>query len=87
MCAISQGRVDQESREKLRDLWFPRPEKVKLRGVGKSLYAYRVGEGSNKGLSKKQFEVCYRHRWQQEAEGYKALDNGSVACCASQAKI
>ncbi len=60
MCAISQRRVDRESREKLRDL--------------KSLYAYRVGEGrdkerevvSNKGLSKRQFEVCYRHRWQVE---------------------
>ncbi len=76
MCAISQGRVDQESREKLRDLWFPRPEKVKLAGVDKHLYAYRVGEGSdkervvvsNKGLSKKQFEVCYRQRWQVESE-------------------
>ncbi len=75
-CAISQRRVDQESREKLRDLWFPRPEKVKLAGVDKHLYAYRVGEGSdkervvvsNKGLSKRQFEVCYRQRWQAESE-------------------
>ncbi len=54
--------------------WFPKPEKVKLAGVDKHLYAYRVGEGSdkervvvsNKGLSKRQFEVCYRHRWQVE---------------------
>ncbi len=60
MCAISQRRVDRESREKLRDL--------------KSLYAYRVGEGSdkervvvsNKGLSKRQFKVCYKQRWQVE---------------------
>ena len=72
VCAISQGRVDEESKEKLGDLWFPGPEKVKLKGVSKPLYAYRVGEGSdkervvisNKGLSKRQFEMFYRHRWQ-----------------------
>ncbi len=76
VCAISQGRVDEESKEKLRDLWFPRPEKVKLKGVSKPLYAYRVGEGSdeervvvsNKALSKKRFEDLYRHRWQVEVE-------------------
>ena len=41
-----------------------------------SLYAYRIGEGSdkervvvsNKGLSKRQFEMFYRHRWQVESE-------------------
>jgi len=71
VCAISQGRVDRESKEKLRDLWFPKPEKVKLKGVSKPLYAYRVGEGSdkervvvsNKWLSKRQFEMCYRARY------------------------
>ena len=76
VCAISQGRVDRESKEKLRDLWFPRPEKVKLKGVSKPIYAYRVGEGSdkervvvsNKWLSKRQFEMFYRHRWQVEVE-------------------
>jgi len=76
VCAISQGRVDQESGYKLRDLWFPKPEKVKLIGVDKYLYAYRVGEGSdkervvvsNKGFSKKQFEDFYRRRWQIESE-------------------
>ena len=72
VCAISQGRVDEESKEKLRDLWFPKPEKVELKGVSKPLYAYRVGEGddkervvvSNKALSKKRFGDLYRHRWQ-----------------------
>ena len=76
VCAISQGRVDQESKEKLRNLWFPRPEKVKLKGVSRALYAYRVGEGddkekvvvSNKALSKKRFGDLYRHRWQVEVE-------------------
>ncbi len=43
VCAISQGRADWESKEKLKDLWFPRLEKVKLKGVSKPLYAYRVG--------------------------------------------
>ena len=31
VCAISQGRVDEETGERLGDLWFPRPEKVKLK--------------------------------------------------------
>ena len=68
VCAISQRRVDWESKEKLKDLWFPRPEKVKLKGVSRALYAYRVGEESDKGLSNKQFEMFYRHRWQVESE-------------------
>lgn len=76
VCAISQGRVDEESKEKLRNLWFPKPEKVELRGVSEPLYAYRVGEGSdkervvvsNKALSKKQFGELYRYRWQVEIE-------------------
>ena len=44
--------------------------------MSKPLYAYRVGEGSkkervvisNKGLSERQFEMFYRHRWQGEVE-------------------
>ena len=76
VCAISQGRVDQESGEKLRDLCFPKPEKVKLKGVSRPLYAYRLGEGtdkervvvSNKWFSKKQFEMFYRYRWHVESE-------------------
>ncbi len=48
--------------------------------MSKPLYAYRVGEGSdkervvvsNKGLSKRQFEMFYRHRWQVEV-GIKVL--------------
>ncbi|EDP74698.1 transposase [Hydrogenivirga sp. 128-5-R1-1] len=76
VCAISQGRVDRESKEKLRDLWFPRPERVKLKGLSKPLYAHRVGEGddkekvvvSNKALSKKRFGDLYKHRWQVESE-------------------
>ncbi len=48
--------------------------------MSKPLYAYRVGEGSdkervvvsNKGLSKRQFEMFYRHRWQVEV-GIKDL--------------
>ncbi len=54
----------------------PQTEKVKLKGVSKSLYAYRVGEGSdkervvasNKALSKKRFGELYRQRWQVEIE-------------------
>ena len=68
VCAISQGRVDEESKEKLRDLWLPRPEKVKLKGVSKPLYAYRLGERTdkervvvtNRWFSKRQFEMFYR---------------------------
>ncbi|EDP76521.1 hypothetical protein HG1285_02903 [Hydrogenivirga sp. 128-5-R1-1] len=73
VCAIGQGRVDKESKEKLRDLWFPRAEKVKLKGVDKHLYAYRVSDGSdkegvkvsNKCLGKKRLEDFYRQRWSQ----------------------
>ncbi|WP_457600434.1 hypothetical protein [Hydrogenivirga sp.] len=43
VCAVSQRRVDQESKEKLRDLWFPEPERVKLAGVSIPVYAYRLG--------------------------------------------
>ena len=42
--------------------------------MSKLLYAYRVGEGSdkekvvvsNKGSNERQFEMFYRHRWQRE---------------------
>jgi len=76
VCAISQGRVDEETGHKLRDLWFPRPEKVKLKGVKVALYVYRIGEGtdkervvvSNKWLSIKKFESYYRVRWDIESE-------------------
>ena len=48
VCAISQVRADWDSKEKLRDLWFPRPERVKLKGLSKPLYAYKIGEGTTR---------------------------------------
>jgi len=76
VCGISQGRKDEETGERLIDLWFPQPGRVKLRGVVRSLYAYRLGEGtdkerlvvSNKKFSKGKFESYYRQRWQIESE-------------------
>ncbi len=76
VCGVSQGRVDKETEEKLIDLWFPEPERVKLKGVSRPLYAYRLGEGtdkervvvSNKKLSRTKFESYYRWRWQVESE-------------------
>ncbi len=76
VCAVSQGRVDVDTGEKLRDLWFPEPEEIRLSGVSKSVYAYRLNEGtdrervviSNRRLSKKKFGSYYRQRWQVESE-------------------
>ena len=63
--------------------------------MSKPLYAYRVGDGSdkerivvsNKGLSKRQFEMFYRHRWQVEVEikVFKALrlESYMVPLCLS----
>jgi len=76
VCGVSQGRKDEETGEKLIDLWFPEPERVKIKGVGRSLYAYRLGEGTDKErivvsnikFSKKKFESYYRSRWQIESE-------------------
>ncbi len=68
--------MDVDTGEKLRDLWFPEPEEIKLSGVNKPVYAYRLNEGtdmervviSNRRLSKKRFGSYYRHRWQVESE-------------------
>ncbi len=57
-------RKDEETGEKLIGLWFPQPERIKLPGVDKPVYAYRLGEGtgkervvvSNKRFSKKKLE-------------------------------
>lgn len=76
VCGVSQGRKDEETGEKLIDLWFPEPERIKLFGVDKPVYAYRLREGtdkervvvSNKRLSKKKLENYYRQRWQIESE-------------------
>jgi len=76
VCAISQGRVDEETGYKLKELWFPKPEKIKLKGVDTHLYAYRIGEGtdkervvvSNKWLTVKKFKSYYRIRWDIECE-------------------
>ena len=69
-------RKDEETGEKLIDLWFPQPERIKLFGVDKPVYAYRLSKGtdkervvlSNKRLSKKKPENYYRSRWQIESE-------------------
>ena len=76
VCAISQGRVDVDTGEKLRDLWFPEPEDIRLSGVSEPVYAYRLNEDtdrervviSNRRLSKKKFGSYYRYRWKVESE-------------------
>jgi hypothetical protein len=76
VCGVSQGRKEEETGQKLIDLWFPEPERVKLKGVSRYVYAYRLGEESKKErvvvsnvkLSKKRFESYYRQRWQVESE-------------------
>jgi len=76
VCAISQARVDTETGLKLSQLDLEKPERVVLKGVNKVVYAYRLGEGtnkervviSNKRLSKKRFSVYYSKRWQIEVQ-------------------
>jgi len=76
VCAIAQNRKDEETDRKLRDLWLPEPERVKLKGVSRFLYVCRLGEGtdkervvvSNKRLSKDRLESYYKSRWDVESK-------------------